>query len=234
MCPDTIPMAIGFRRRLALHLLAAGICSSLLAGISMTLIQADRLETLLTDRAAMEATILLPILDQQDQIAASNGLNDFLGRFPSVSRDIFVWGALLCVNVNDCAALDLSVEHPANDSGHLRQADYLRGTGKLAQVQILRQTRPRLNADLLRSIDRIDAGKGHIAQNEGQDRSWKIHPLRQAAGRDHAAILGSRQYVGQRMTADGIHRSSPSFTRDRRPRLGKSPTVDDLRRAEAV
>ena len=44
-------------------------------------------------------------------------------------------------------------------------------------------------------IDGIDAGKGHVAQDEGQDRSRKISALSQTAGRDHAAILCLRHYV---------------------------------------
>lgn len=114
----------------------------------------------------------------------------------------------LRVDVDNCAAADFPIEHPAHHCGNLCEADHLRHAGELAQVQITRQWRPGLDAGLLRGIHRVDTGKGHVAQDEGQDRCRKIHALSKAAGRDHAAILCLRQYVRQRVTADGVRCAS--------------------------
>ena len=93
----------------------------------------------------------------------------------------------LRIDVDDCAAPDFPFEHPAYDSGYVREADHLRRAGELAQFQITRQTRPGVDTDRLRGVHRVDTGESDVAQDEGQDRS-EIQ-ARDTAGRDHAAIL---------------------------------------------
>jgi hypothetical protein len=68
------------------------------------------------------------------------------------------------IDVDHCAASDFPFEDPPRDRRNLRETDYLRRPGKLAGVEVARQTRPGLDTDLLRGIDRVDAGKGDVAQ----------------------------------------------------------------------
>src|SRR5438034_10306094 len=87
---------------------------------------------------------------------------------PGVPR--FANGAPSRIDIDDRAARDSSFEDPAADCGHLGEPDHLSRACKLAQVQVPRQPRPGLDANLLGCIDGIDSGKRHVAQDEGQHR----------------------------------------------------------------
>jgi hypothetical protein len=81
---------------------------------------------------------------------------------------------LLRVDVDDGAAADLSFEDRRDDGGHIGEADDLRRADEIAQFQVAGESRPCLDANVLRGIDGVDAGEGHIAQDEGQQSSLSL------------------------------------------------------------
>src|SRR5918995_711104 len=72
----------------------------------------------------------------------SAGLNSLRPGLVSLSGTIATG---LRVDVDDCAALDFPLEHPAHDIGNLCKADHLRRPGELAEVQVASETGPSLN-----------------------------------------------------------------------------------------
>ncbi|HEX7961862.1 MAG TPA: hypothetical protein VF493_18210, partial [Terriglobales bacterium] len=83
-------------------------------------------------------------------------------------------GPPLRVDVDDGAASDLPFEHSRGDDGHVCEVDDLGCASEFAQFLIARESRLGLDAGLVRGIDGVDAGMGHVAQDEGQDGLGKI------------------------------------------------------------
>ena len=75
------------------------------------------------------------------------------------------------------------------------------GGGQLRHIEIARQSLPRLHPPRPRALHGIDARKRHAAQNEGRNRRRQIHPLRQSARGNRAAIARRGQHVRQRFRA---------------------------------
>ena len=124
-----------------------------------------------------------------------------------------------CVHIYDGAPAYLAFQYPSGNGRHLCQANHLGGAGQLAQIKVLGKPRPCLQAHRLRSIDRIDTGQGHVAQNERQHRARQIRALGQAEGSDNAAILGVCQGIGQGVAAHRINDAGPALLGDWRARL---------------
>ncbi len=87
----TIEVLSGFRRRLILRLLAAGVAASLLAGVAAYFIETERLDETLVDQAALEARFLAGSLSKDGDSPANDAkLGAFLQDHATTIRDFFV------------------------------------------------------------------------------------------------------------------------------------------------
>jgi hypothetical protein len=83
----------------------------------------------------------------------------------------------LSVDVDDGTALNLACEHTSHNFWYFGEGRHLRRPRELVQIEITSQSRLGLKAEDSRRIDRVDAGEGDAAHDEGQHRSGKIHAL---------------------------------------------------------
>lgn len=95
MSGPAVNIIVGFRRRLVLRLVSAGLVAAVVAGLAAFFIQTERLDEFLVDHAALEAEALRPLMAAgHDKETIERGLRTVLEARAAVSRDFFVLAEL--------------------------------------------------------------------------------------------------------------------------------------------
>ena len=135
-------------------------------------------------------------------------------------------------NLQHDAAAHFALKDFRRKLQHILPRPGLSHRGKFLGVKVLSKPRPGLKPLRFRRHARIDANKGHATQDEGRDAGSQVHALRQAAGRDRAAIFGLRQSIGKRMATCGVDGTGPALAPERLAGSRKLLPRDDLFCAE--
>ena len=136
------------------------------------------------------------------------------------------------IDIDDDPAADFSIQDIRSSIDCLTKAD-LRGDGvQRCTGRGLGLTGPRRPDERCRRHNTVNAEKRNAAQDEGRNRSMKIHALGQAAGGNRTTVFCLSAGVDQCMAADGVDNAGPALLLHRLAWLCQFITIDNSRGPE--